>query len=282
MPPKGKACQNGDLAASVGAVHIVRGIFCFGVAQVLGDFKGLVKAHVLAGHFGEHKVGGSVHNALDLADLVCRKALVQRGDHRGAAPHARLKQKGRAVLLCQGQQLRAIGGHHLFVAGHHAAPALQRPAHIRVSKAGAADGLHHHPYFRIGQDHIHVVHEQRRIGVRGKIAHLQNIFYLHRLPGPARNARRVAAQHLQNAAAHRAEAQNCDLCHFAMAPFLLCSARARLHARPGGPGPIRPAAPPPPCAGGAVFPAFPPPSAAWCRCAHSRPPGPRRFPGWPG
>ena len=63
MMPAGQAGQNRDFAAGVAAVHVVAGVLRLGIAKLLGDFEGLIKAHVLALHLGQHKVGGAVDDA---------------------------------------------------------------------------------------------------------------------------------------------------------------------------------------------------------------------------
>ena len=70
MMTAGQAGQDGDFAASVTAVHVVAGVLRLGIAKLLGDLEGLIKAHVLALHLGQHKVGGAIDDALDLADMV--------------------------------------------------------------------------------------------------------------------------------------------------------------------------------------------------------------------
>ena len=110
------------------------------------------------------------------------------------------------MCLGQRQQLRAVGSHHLLVGGAHAAAALEAGLDIGVCKAGAADGLHHHPDLRVFQNGIEVLDEEvcRRMG--GEILGVKDVLDLHRLTGPAGNTGGVAAQHLVHAAAHRAKA----------------------------------------------------------------------------
>ena len=198
--------QNGDLAAGVPAVHVVAGVLGLGIAQLLGDLEGLGKAHVLPGHLGQHKVGGAVDDALHPGDDVGRQALVHGGDNGGAAPHRRLEQERAVVALGQGQQLGAVGGHHLLVGGADAAAALQGLPHIGVGKAGAADGLHHHPDLGVGEDDVDVLDKEVCVRPVRKIPDVQDVFHFHRLAGPAGNARRVPVQDLIYAAAHGAKA----------------------------------------------------------------------------
>ena len=158
--PAGEAGQNGDFAAGIAAIHIVAGVLRLGVAELLGNFQGLVKAHVLALHLRQHEVRRAVDDAADAADMVGGQALVHRGDDRRAAADAGLKQEGRAVLFGKGQQLCAVGGHHLLVGGAYAAAALKAGLYIRIRKAGAADGLHHHLDLRVFQNGIEVLYKQ--------------------------------------------------------------------------------------------------------------------------
>ena len=227
------------ISAGVPAVHVIAGVLGLGVAQLLGDPQRIVKAQVLLHHLGEHKVGGAVDDALDLADNVGCQALVHGGNDGGAAAHGCLKQEGTVVGLGQTQQLGTVGGHHLLVGGAHAAAALQAGLNVWVSKTGAADGLHYHPDLRVLQDGVDALDEQVCSRVTRKILRVQDILDLHRLPGAARHARSVAAQHLVHAAAHRAKAQNCNFSHNVFPlPFLTdCTRSAR----------------PPPCAGGRAF-----------------------------
>ena len=198
--------QDGDLAAGIPAVHIVAGVLGLGIAQLLRDLQGLVKAQVLPHHLGQHEVGGAIHDALHLGDDVGGQALVHGGDDGGAAAHGGLEQEGTVVCLGQRQQLRAVGGHHLLVGGAHAAAALEAGLDIGVCKAGAADGLHHHPDLRVFQNGIEVLDEEVCRRMSGEILGVKDVLDLHRLTGPAGNTGGVAAQHLVHAAAHRAKA----------------------------------------------------------------------------
>ena len=152
--------QNGDLAAGITAVHIVAGVLRLGVAQLLRDLQRIVKAQIFAHHLGEHEVGGAIHDALHLGDDVCRQTLVHRGNDGRTAAHRSLEQEGTAVLFGKAQQLCAVGGHHLLVGGAYAAAALKAGLYIRIRKAGAADGLHHHLDLRVFQNGIEVLYKQ--------------------------------------------------------------------------------------------------------------------------
>ena len=143
--------QDGDLAAGVAAVHIVAGV---------RDVQRILKVKTLPHHLGEHEVGGAVYDALHLGDDVGGQTLVHRGDDGGAAAHGCLEQECTVVLFGQSQQFGTVGGHHLLVGGAHAAAALETGFYIRVSKAGAADGLHHDPDLRVLQDGVDALNEQ--------------------------------------------------------------------------------------------------------------------------
>ena len=82
------------------------------------------------------------------------------GDDGRTAAHRGFEQESTVVLLGQCQQLCAVGCHHLLVGGAHAAAALQTRLDVRVGKAGAADGLHHHPDLRVFQNGIEVLYKQ--------------------------------------------------------------------------------------------------------------------------
>ena len=135
-----------------------------------------------------------------------RRWLVHGGDDGRTAAHRGLEQEGAAVLLGQCQQLCAVGGHHLLVGGAHAAAALEAGLDIGVCKAGAADGLHHHPDLRVFQNGIEVLDEEVCCRMSGEILGVKDVLDLHRLTGPAGNTGGIAAQHLVHAAAHRAKA----------------------------------------------------------------------------
>ena len=270
MMPAGQAAQDGDLAAGITAIHIVAGILGFGIAQLLGNFQRGIKAHVFALHLGQHKVGGSVHNALDLADLVCGKALVHGSNDGGTATHAGFKQERCFMLPCKSQQLCAIGGNHLLVGGTHAAAAFQALAHIRISKTGAADGFHNDLDFRIVQDHIDIFHKQRCVRRIRKITHIQDVLDLHRLTRAAGNGCGVAAADFQHTAANGAESHDCNLSHTILPLFLMrlpasgipfCAPWRRVFTfRFRG-------ALPPQTTDGPAGSAFPQRSSAWFRCA---------------
>ena len=232
--PAGEAGQNGDLAAGIAAIHIVAGVLRLGVAELLGNFQGLVKAHVLALHLRQHEVRRAVDDAADAADMVGGQALVHRGDDRRAAADAGFKQEGRAVLFGKGQQLCAVGCDHLLVGGADAAPALEAPAHIRVGKFCAANGLDDDLDFGVIQDRVDGFRKKRGIRRTGKVPHIQDIFDLDGLTGAAGDGGCIAAADLQHTGADRAEAHDCDFSHWKNPPILtlgICSVGAG-HARP--------------------------------------------------
>ena len=212
--------QDGDLAAGVAAVYIVAGILRLGVAQLLSDLQSLVKAQILPHHLGEHEVGGAVDDAFHLGDDVGREALVHRGDDGRTAAHGRLEQEGAVVCLGQSQQLCAVGGHHLLVGGADAPAALEAGLDIRVSEAGAADGLDDDLYFGVFQNGVKILYKQLCGRMIREVFGVKDVLDLYRFACTAGDACGVAAEHLVHAAAHRAKAQNRDFCHdTALVPF---------------------------------------------------------------
>ena len=213
MMPAGQAGQNGDLAAGIAAVHVIAGVLGLGIAELLGQVQGLLKAHALPLHLGQHEVGRAIDDALDLADVVGRQALMHGSDDRGAAADARLKQKSRAVFPRQSQQFRTVGSNHLLVAGTDAAAALQAAADIRIGKPGAADGFDHHAHLRVSQDDVQVLDKQCRIRAVGEIPHVQDVFDLDRLPRAPGNGRGIFPADFQHAAADSPKPHDRDFCH---------------------------------------------------------------------
>ena len=286
--PAGEAGQNGDLAAGIAAIYIVAGVLRLGIAELLGNFQGLVKAHVLALHLRQHEVRRAVDDAADAADMVGGQALVHRGDDRRAAADAGLKQEGRAVLFGKGQQLCAVGRDHLLVGGADAAPALEALAHIRVGKFCAANGLDDDLDFGVIQDRVDGFRKKRGIRRTGKVPHIQDIFDLDGLTGAAGDGGRIAAADLQHTGADRAEAHDCDFSHWKNPPILtltrymlcrgrVCPARGfpaiELFRQGCGRGMPRPypavtrlCGSPPRTAGGTGGSASRPPASASCRC----------------
>ena len=249
--------QDGDLAAGVAAVHIVAGVPRLGVAQLLSDLQSLVKAQILPRHLGEHEVGGAVDDAFHLGDDVGREALVHRGDDGRAAAHGSLEQEGAAVCLGQSQQLCAVGGHHLLVGGADAPAALEAGLDVRVSEAGAADGLDDDLHFGVFQNGVKILYKQLCGRMIREVLGVKDVLDLHRFACAVGDACGVAAEHLVHAAAHRAKAQNRDFCHdTALVPFFYeCTVTDCIRS-------VRPR----PSAGAKAFPSAPRGSSAWCRC----------------
>lgn len=153
--------------------------------------------------------------------MVGGQALVHRGDDRRAAADAGLKQEGRAVLFGKGQQLCAVGRDHLLVGCADAAPALEAPAHIRVGKFCAANGLDDDLDFGVIQDRVDGFRKKRGIRRTGKVPHIQDIFDLDGLTGAAGDGGRIAAADLQHTGADRAEAHDCDFSHWKNPPCII-------------------------------------------------------------
>ena len=87
------------------------------------------------------------------------------------------------MLFGKGQQLCAVGRDHLLVGGADAAPALEAPAHIRVGKFCAANGLDDDLDFGVIQDRVDGFRKKRGIRRTGKVPHIQDIFDLDGLTG---------------------------------------------------------------------------------------------------
>ena len=86
--------------------------------------------------------------------MVGGQALVHRGNDGRAAADAGFKQERSVMLFGKSQQLRAVGGDHLFVGRADAAAAFQALADIRVGKLGAADGLDHDLDLGVAKDGV--------------------------------------------------------------------------------------------------------------------------------
>jgi enterochelin esterase-like enzyme len=113
------------------------------------------------------------------------------------------------VLFGKGQQLCAVGRDHLLVGGADAAPALEAPAHIRVGKFCAANGLDDDLDFGVIQDRVDGFRKKRGIRRTGKVPHIQDIFDLDGLTGAAGDGGRIAAADLQHTVAQwRKQAAN--------------------------------------------------------------------------
>ncbi len=85
------------------------------------------------------------------------------------------------MRLGKAQQLCAVGGYHLLVEVH-AAAALKAGLDVRISEAGAADGLHHHLDLRVFQNGgVEVLDKQVCIRMVWKILGVKDVLDLHRL-----------------------------------------------------------------------------------------------------
>ena len=232
-------------------------ILRLGVAQLLSDLQSLVKAQILPHHLGEHEVGGAVDDAFHLGDDVGREALVHRGDDGRTAAHGSLEQEGAVVCLGQSQQLCAVGGHHLLVGGADAPTALETGLDVRVSEAGAADGLDDDLYFGVFQNGVKILYKQLCGLMIREVFGVKDVLDLYPFACTAGDACGVEAEPLVHAAAHRAKAQNRDFCHdTALVPFFYeCTVTDCIRS-------VRPR----PSAGAKAFPSAPRGSSAWCRC----------------
>lgn len=178
------------------------------------------------------------------------------GDQGHTAAHAGFKQKRHALLFCQRQQLGAMGGHQLLVAGHHTAAAGKQRLHIRICGFHAADGLCCHGNFRIIQNIVDAAGEQLR--VFGNLQH-QDPLDPNFLTCPSGNEFGIFLQHIPHAAAHGTEAQDRNVDHKSSPPGAqslpgTCDKNGKTASGRFG-GVIRPDAPRPPHAAAPAGPA---------------------------
>ena len=88
----------------------------------------------------------------------------------------------------------------------------------RIGRFYPAHGFHHNPNLRIVGDHPVVMYDFILNWIPGKIADIQDIFYLNAFPGPFCNEFTVDIQHLHNARADRAVSHYCCFYHISSIP----------------------------------------------------------------
>ena len=139
---EGDAGDDGGLGPGVVALDVGGGV-ALGVAQRLGLGQGLGVGGAGLGHAGEDVVGGAVDDAHHPGDALAHQRLAQRPDDRDAAGHGRLEQQVDPGGLGGLEQLGAVVGQQLLVAGDHRLARLQGGEDQLAGRLDAADDLDH-------------------------------------------------------------------------------------------------------------------------------------------
>ena len=155
-------CHDRDLASGIISLYVCSRIR-FRVAQLSCLLQSLTVVHPDFGHLCEDVIRCPVHDAHDLADLICSKAVLERADDRNTAGHRCLKAKIHMVLLRQSHQLAAVFRDQVLVGRHHALTCFQGFPDVGVCRLNAAHHLDHDTDLRIRHDILERLSKNRRI-----------------------------------------------------------------------------------------------------------------------
>ncbi len=168
----------------------------------------------LVAHLREDVVAGAVDDPGDPLDAVGREALADRLDDRHAARHRRLEGDHHALGVRARKNLGPVLGEQRLVRGDHVLAVVDRLQHQLARRRVAADQLDHDVDVGARDDEARGGHELDAL--EGDGALLLEIARARHLdddvaPGTARDLLAIAAQHLDRAAADRAEAEQAYL-----------------------------------------------------------------------
>ena len=137
---EGKGGEDRDLRRSIVTVNI-GGRICFCVAEVLGEFQGVVEGHPVGFHLVKDEVRGAVEDSHDGLDPVTRQGFAQavhNGDGAGNGGFVVDVDVGFGGGLIN---LGAMGGKQCLVAGDNGSAVLNRAQNERAGGVDATDEL---------------------------------------------------------------------------------------------------------------------------------------------
>ena len=205
---EGDGAHQRDLVRGVHALDVEGGIR-LGITELLGVGEGLGEIQALVAHFREDEIGGAVDDAGDPFDAVGGEPLAQRLDDRDAAGHRRLEGDHHAMFARRFENLGAVFGEQRLVGGDDMLARADRLQHQLARDAAAADQFHHDGDVRVGDDLAGVADDLRTVAHQGAGAfgvEVGDHRDLDAAAGAAADFLLVARQHLESAAANRANA----------------------------------------------------------------------------
>jgi hypothetical protein len=204
---EGDGGQDGELMGGVDAFHVEGGVG-LGIAEFLRLFEHVGEVATLVAHLGENEVAGAVDDAGQPFDAVARQALADRLDDGDAAGHGGLEGHHHAFELGLGEDFVAVMGDQRLVGGDHVLAVGDGLAHQVAGQIGAADQLDDDLHLGVVDD-LHGVGGQPDTGGLANALTVQvtrrRVSDLDAAPCPARDFLRIAAQHVDGAAADRTQ-----------------------------------------------------------------------------
>ncbi len=214
---EGDRGEDGELVRGVDAVDVEGGIG-LGVAQALRLGEHHVEGQPLVAHLREDVVAGAVDDPGDPLDAVGGEALADRLDDRHAAAHRRLEGDHHALRWAAREDLVAVLREQRLVGGDHVLAVGDRRQDELAGARLAADQLDDDVDVRMRDQLRGIGHQLDALEAHrarlGEVARARGHRDHDLAAGAARDLLAVAAQHLDGAAAHGAQAQQADADRF--------------------------------------------------------------------
>ncbi len=181
-----------------------------GVPEALRLREHHVERQSLVAHLRENVIAGAIDDPRDPFDAVGGEPFADRLDDGHAARDASLEGDHHALGVGPREDFRAVLGEQRLVGGDDVLAVVDRLQH-QVARGGvAADELDHDVDVRASDDEPRGGHEldalERDRSLLGQVARARHLDH-DIAPGAARDLLAIAAQHLDRAAADRAEAE---------------------------------------------------------------------------
>ena len=163
--------------------------------------------------------GSSVKDAErinNVADIVT--STYKEGNDVVVVVSAGLKQEVQIVFLGQGQKLRTLLGHQLFIGGDHALAVFQAGLYIGIGGLQAAHDLHHNLHLGVVYNLVEILGKDAAVGQAGELPQIQDMLDVDLFLGALGDAVLVGDEHLHHTGPHHAVAHYRNLRHHS--PFL--------------------------------------------------------------
>ena len=107
----------------------VKGWICFSITKLLRFFQHISKVTALFFHLSQNEVTGTVDDAGNPIDMVCRQAFTQCLNNRDAARNSCFKGNSDTLLLRSGKNLITVQCNQRFVCSDYMLTVLNRFHH---------------------------------------------------------------------------------------------------------------------------------------------------------
>ena len=195
----------------------VKGRVGFGVTQALRIFQHHVKVQALVAHLAQDEVGGAVDDAGDPLDAVGGQAFAQRLDDGDATGHGRFKRHHHALGGRCGKDLGAVHGQQRLVGGDHMLARGNGFQHQLLGQRVATNQLDHDVDVGVADDLAGIGHHLGLVAhdlLRQRGVAARHHGDLNATASTAFDFFLVALQHVENTAAHGAQAHHAYLYRF--------------------------------------------------------------------